>query len=711
MATKIRRPCWHATPFYIVACFISCISAQVNARLRQTRTQSQDAMAKAHTALRELDDTKTQFFANVSHELRTPLTLIIAPIEAMLRSPQTPPQFTPQLKICHRGALRLLRLVDDILALTRLQSTQPRLLISPCKFIALVTQLTDQIQPWAERKGLTLTFMPSSIPAAQIECDEVEIERLVFNLLGNAVKFTPQGGNIAVSIEGDGEGLHLTVRDTGPGIPAASVDKIFEPYYQVDKSNERRSSGTGLGLSLCKSIVELHGGRIWVESVEGRGTTMHVWLAQLFSRDRLVPRLRNTLEVLHSDAARVASEEWQESLRRDEAYRMLPFIDASERRNVLRGPKKPGCPMILVVEDNVDLQQFVSGLLSDTYEVYSAFDGAAGLQMARDIHPDLIVSDIMMPQMDGFSLARALREDTRTSDIPIVLLTARAEQNDKMMGYEVGADAYLPKPFNSTELRLVCERLVKRKAHGQRATRALYDAHLRMFIAEVSHEILNPLNFINTAAFVLHRSACAQAADVSKTQAAQQAYQSVSEGVTRVRDVVAEMRRHIEGGAQAPKHPTTAQAVIDRTLRLLGHATQLTVVNDTRRSFMAQRGQIEQVLVNLVLNAQQATQAPAQIALAAHEEADAIAIAVVDCGPGIPAQQLDRVFEPFFTTKSEGTGLGLAISRQIMQEHGGDLCATVNPEGGMTFKLTVPVANPLELRGPAPAPAPKPEAC
>ena len=317
--------------------------------------------------------------------------------------------------------------------------------------------------------------------------------------------------------------------------------------------------------------------------------------------------------------------------------------------------------------------------------------------MARDIHPDVVISDIMMPQMDGFSLARALREDTRTSDIPIVLLTARGEQSDKMTGHEVGAEAYLPKPFDSSELRLVCERLVKRKAHGQRATRALYDAHLRMFIAEVSHEILNPLNFINTAAFVLHRAASAQAADASKAQAAQQAYQSVSEGVIRVRDVVTEMRRHIEGGAQAPKHPTTAQAVIERTLRLLGHTTQLTVVNDTSRLFMAQRGQIEQVLVNLVLNAQQATNAPTQIALAAHDEADAVTIAVVDRGPGIPAQQRDRVFEPFFTTKSEGTGLGLAISRQIMQEHGGDLCAIANPEGGMTFKLTLPVAGTSEL--------------
>ena len=346
-----------------------------------------------------------------------------------------------------------------------------------------------------------------------------------------------------------------------------------------------------------------------------------------------------------------------------------------------------------MVEDNVDMQQFVSGLLSDTYEVYCAYDGAIGLQMARNIHPDIIISDIMMPVMDGFSLARALREDARTSNIPIVLLTARAEQRDKMTGHQVGVDAYLPKPFDSNELRLVCERLVKRKDTNQRATRALYDAHQRMFIAEVSHEILNPLNFINTAAFVLHRQASANQSIPSKAQAAQQAFDAITEGVTRVRDVVSEMRSHIEGGAQAPKHPTTAQAVIDRTLRLLGHTTQCTISNTTTRTFMAQRGQVEQVLVNLVLNAQQASSTPAHIALVANDEADAIAIAVVDRGPGIPAQDLAKVFEPYFTTKAEGTGLGLAISRQIMQEHGGDLAAALNPEGGMTFKLTLPTAD------------------
>ena len=167
---------------------------------------------------------------------------------------------------------------------------------------------------------------------------------MILNLLGNAVKFTSQGGSITVAVDGDGEGLHLSVCDTGMGVPAAAVDKIFDPYYQVDTSNKRRSSGTGLGLSLCKSIVELHGGRIWVESAEGVGTTMHVWLTQVFSRDRLAPRLRETLEIVHSGTSGAPSEEWQEALRRDEAYRMLPFIDASERRHVLRGPQKSGKP-------------------------------------------------------------------------------------------------------------------------------------------------------------------------------------------------------------------------------------------------------------------------------------------------------------------------------------------------------------------------------
>ena len=403
---------------------LETLVAKRTARLREEKRKT-EAQARR---LAELDEAKSRFFANISHEFRTPLTLILGGLEqgsgdrdALIRS----------------NAQRLLHLVNQLLDLARIESGQARLRPEAGNLAATLRALVRTFAPLAERAGITLELR-APVGETTFVYDPDAVEKIVGNLLSNALKFTPEGGKVWVTLhaedraeppeQGEAEQVEITVKDTGPGIPPEALPVIFDRFRQVDDAATRRHEGTGIGLSLARELVELHGGEILVESEPGFGSAFTVRLPRLTPAEEAPPAAaRPGFEPLDADAAAPAPE--APAAGRDDAA------------------------TVLIVEDNADVRALVRGYLEPHYTVVEAADGRAGLEAARRAAPDLILSDVMMPEMDGFALVRAVRQDERLRAIPVILLTARASEQDTVDGLAAGADDYLPKPFSAKELR------------------------------------------------------------------------------------------------------------------------------------------------------------------------------------------------------------------------------------------------------------------
>ena len=669
--------------------------------LQQTSAQLAEAL-KAQVAL---DAAKTRFFTNLTHELRTPLTLALAPLEAILEeSDNLTESQQEQLHLARRNALRLLRLVDDLLTLARIEAGGVRFRVAQLDLAELAREMLQQVEPLAARKKISMALRREGDQPLQITADASQIERVVVNLLANAVKFTDEGGEVRLALVGRDDGVELAVEDTGIGIPAAELTRIFDRFHQVDGSNTRRYGGTGIGLALSREIVELHGGTIVAESRLEEGTTIRLWLPQICRIDEASVDRRSAVD--SQDRIERRSElglpDWHQALRSREEYRLLHVADASERRLIARVRPAAKLPRLLVVEDNLDMVRLLGGLLNTDYEIIAASDGEMGLELARQRRPDLILSDVMMPKMSGFEFIDALRADARTQEIPICLLTARGELAARIEGRSHGADAHLVKPFQPRELRATLQALLTTQDRQLLAARGERDSAMRTLAAGVAHEILNPLGFLQSALVALRESASELAAGGADPQVASQIERfaaSGKEGIRRVKVAVAALQRFSRGGDAAAPEPTALHEVVEVVMTLVGsepwHAITDSRLEATQRVPM-QPGQIEQVLINLLMNAFHAAGADSRITLRTWDEPGGVALAVTDRGPGIPQENLEEIFNPFFTTKApgEGTGLGLALARQIAREHRGSLTVESELGQGATFTLRLPGAEP-----------------
>lgn len=387
--------------------------------------------------LEEMDRLKTRFFANISHEFRTPLTLLLGPIEDAVsgRYGDLDPQLADQLPVMQRNARRLLDLINQLLDLAKLEAGGLDLNRQPVDLVALARGVVVTFASRADRGGVALLFDPS-VASLLTAVDSAKIEGVLTNLLANALAFTQRGGKVRVSIAAAAGEATLSVEDTGTGIPADDLPHVFDRFRQVDGSATRTHEGTGIGLALAKELVEMHDGTIQVESSVGFGTRFTVRLP--------VEAEGIQLADMETSAGRlvVVSEPVPET--RDgsgDGMALDPVEDDLDR------------PLVLVVEDNADLRAFIRGHLTDRYRVIEAADGQVGLAAAREHFPDLVLSDVMMPEMDGVALAKALKTDAALADVPIVLLTARADEESRLEGLGAGADDYLAKPFSPAELR------------------------------------------------------------------------------------------------------------------------------------------------------------------------------------------------------------------------------------------------------------------
>ena len=404
-----------------------------------------DQLAKQAKRLQELDQIKSQFFTNISHELRTPLTVIGGMAEQMEKNPA---KWTDQgIPIIKRNTHQLLDLVEQILDLRKLESGKLPLFMVRADIVQYVQYILESFQSLAESKGIFLSFS-AQMQDNMMDVDKEKLLRILSNLLSNAIKFSPKGGRVKLRLKQEHTQLMIQIEDSGKGIPRSQIDHIFDRFFQVDDSDTRSGDGTGIGLALVAELTKLLGGNIQVSSQENKGSMFSLSLP-ITQKAPL-----DTQNIEDFSPSQVASE----SVSTQFAAGILPTKDLQ-------------LPTLLIVEDNADVIHYMSTFLQDHYHLQIAQNGEDGEQLALQIIPDLIISDIMMPLKNGFDLCHSLKQQEQTSHIPIVLLTAKADVDSRIHGWKSGADAYLPKPFNEQELLAVLEKLlILRKNLQQRYT-------------------------------------------------------------------------------------------------------------------------------------------------------------------------------------------------------------------------------------------------
>ena len=428
IAFTIHPPFWKSTTAFVLYALAALLMIVLGVLyiLRRLRLRAERHRLEEQVRQREeMDQMKFRFFTNISHELRTPLSLILLPLESIIRRTDDSTPFRPQLLTIHRHASQLLSLVNHLLDFRKLEMHGERLNLTQGDIVEFVEGLVDTFGDVAREKELDLTF-DNRMSRSYMAFDSAQMYKIVNNLLSNAVKFTPKGGSIVVRLsQPDPERMRLEVSDTGMGIAETDREHIFERFYQ--SASNTTPQGSGIGLCLVKQYAEMHGGEVGVDSEVGRGSTFWVEIPM-------------TLRASNAGEPKPEGPETTEA----------------------SGEASAHC-RLLIVEDNPDFRTYMAEELAGEFDVRQAEDGEEGLRKAYECHPDIIVCDVMMPRMDGFELCKRLKNDIETSHIPIILLTARAEDDVRREGYESGADAYLSKPFNMEVLLARIRNLIEER--------------------------------------------------------------------------------------------------------------------------------------------------------------------------------------------------------------------------------------------------------
>ena len=435
--------------------FVRLVGANISGALAGVRALEEERRRSEQLA--ELDRAKTAFFSNVSHEFRTPLTLMLGPLEDLLaKSDSLPTDDRALLAVAQRNGIRLLRLVNTLLDFARIEAGRAQATYQPTDLRVLTEDLASNFRSACERAGIRLLVDCESVPDP-VYVDREMWEKIVLNLLSNAFKFTFEG-EIALRIRDADNGVVLTVSDTGTGIPPDELPRMFERFHRVENARGRSHEGSGIGLALVSELVKLHGGSICVESELGQGTKFAVRIPK-GTAHLPAERLRASTATSSTSLATAA-----------EAYvsEALAWLPAAPEAAAPR----PDLPRVLLADDNADLREYARRLLAEHYEVHVVADGQAALEAAHELRPQLIVSDVMMPRLDGFGLIRAVRADPQLRPIPIILLSARAGEEARIEGLDRGADDYLVKPFNARELLVRAGTLIRSAELRRRAEEA-----------------------------------------------------------------------------------------------------------------------------------------------------------------------------------------------------------------------------------------------
>jgi len=653
---------------------------EVVRRSRELAEANQE-LRRANLKLGELDAAKTVFFSNISHEFRTPLTLMLGPLEDSLAEPPgtLPPKQRERLELMHRSALRLLKLVNALLDFSRLEAGRMRAAYAPLDLSQRTRELASAFDSAASKAGLALELdcPPLDEPAW---ADPEMWEKIVLNLLSNAFKFTFAGGITVRLREGQGH-FELQVRDTGTGIPAADLPQVFERFHRVAGAQSRSHEGSGIGLALVQELVRLHGGSVAVESVPGKGSTFSV----------SIPKGKAHLPadaVLVEDAGRSLPAHTAAHL--DEVRQWLS--DARPERAATAGDQG----RVLLADDNPDMRRYILELLEPHYRVEVVEDGQAALERALASPPDLVLSDVMMPRRDGFGLLQALREAPSTRDLPVILLSARAGEEDSVEGLDAGADDYLIKPFSARELLARVRTHLEHSRLRRRWARELeqINRELEAFSVSVSHDLRGPLRSISGFAQLLQDdyAAVLDEAGRSYLHYVTASTKRMSELIDDLLDLSRVTRATLKRG---PVDLTALARRVAEELRRRNPERQCRVEVQDGMAAVGDARLLNILLENLLGNAWKFTskRPDARITVGAEVQDGEHAFFVRDNGAGFDMEHASGLFTPFQRLHSEqdfeGTGIGLATVQRIVARHGGRIWAEAEEGKGATFHFTL----------------------
>ena len=693
--------------------FFQLIAAQIATAVSNAEAYEEER--RRAEALAEIDRAKTIFFSNVSHEFRTPLTLMIGPLQDLLSKGdgELSPAARHQLELVNRNGARLLRLVNTLLDFSRIEAGRVQAVYRPTDLAAFTSELASVFRSATEKAGLRLTVDCNDV-GEPVYVDRDMWEKIVLNLISNAFKFTFDGG-ITVTTSRVGDFAELRVRDTGVGIPADAMPKLFERFHRVPNTRSRTHEGSGIGLALVQELIKLHGGSIRVESVLDQGTTFivsipfgqnHLPNQQLGGRPSLsstalgpTPFVEEALRWLPD-----SSEDIQTPPDRDDLVRVSSALSQA-------GPRA----RILIADDNADMRQYLTRLLGAHYHVETAADGRSAISKVRERPPDLVLSDVMMPVVGGFELLKDLRADEKTRAIPVVLLSARAGEESRVEGMQAGADDYLVKPFSARELlarigaRLEIARLQKQA-----------EAQLRVNKAELEQKVLERTQELSTASQALRELSARilQAQDDERRRLARELHDGVGQLLAaasmEMANVVAATGHFSSGISASTANLDSLITQVNREIRtmsyllyppLLDEVGLKSALTDYINGFV-KRSQIEvsldvssnltrlerdlelclfrivqECLTNIHRHSQSKTATIRVIC-----EDGTLTLEVRDEGKGMSPEKLAEI-------QSTGSGVGIRGMRERVRPFGGEIAFKSSPSG-TTVAVVVPTSRP-----------------
>jgi signal transduction histidine kinase len=698
--------------------FISAVLNRVVAKLFFDEKKARIELAYANEGLRELDRDKTAFFSNISHEIRTPLTLILTPLAHMLSGEQGLPEpVKRRLHGIRANANRLLKMVNMLLDFAKVEAGHATITASIFDIDDLIRCSAELFEGAAERKELKIEVRAET-GGAKIQSDLDKLEKILVNLIGNAIKFTPAGGTITVRSVLASGGVELSISDTGIGIPREHHKRVFARFSQVDGSHEGGVHGTGIGLALVEEYAKLLGGAVDLESEPGKGSTFTVWIPMHVQSIAAGPRVASERFVSSPDN----TQEDRDAITADLSDDPMSVDAARAPREVVR--PGVGRPRVLVVDDNPALLGLVSSILEDDNDLYLVRNAKDALARLRDGLVDLVLSDVMMPEISGLDLCRIIKSNPSTCHVPIVLLTARGATREKVEGLELGADDYIGKPFDPEELKVrvrsiferrrLSQSLAVKSAELEKALAKLQQEEMKVIESEklrtlgelaagVFHELHNYLNMVHNGAAPLKEAL----EEMGRPATSEPPLMDVPELVELAGVILAaaasalEVTRDLKGFARYSEdraRATDVHAVIESSVRLFGRRDALhQIVLDLQTApIMVEciSSKLTLVFTNLIKNAFEAMKGKGTVTIVSRSTGTQATIAVTDEGPGVALDHRSKLFEPFQTTKKHGDGLGLGLSlaRKVLQDLGGDLAYDAAYTAGARFVLTMPVA-------------------
>jgi signal transduction histidine kinase len=684
--------------------FLELAAAQVAAAI--ANADAYESERHRADALLQLDRAKTEFIANVSHEFRTPLTLMLGPLADMLSAPgAVQGRQRDVVESVSRNARRLLKLVNNLLQFSRLEAGRAEPHLQATDLVGLTNDVASMFRAAIEGAGLSLVVDCEPLDAA-VPVDRQMWETIVANLLSNAFKFT-FSGRITVRLRQENGAVVLSVRDTGTGIARADLPRLFDRFHRGTNLRGRTFEGSGIGLALVRELVKLHGGSIDVTSEEGQGATFRV----------VVPITVSVAFPEPDDDRRYVTEEYVA-----EAEQWLPLDGPPASTPEVTAAR------ILLVDDNADLRRYVSDLLGADYTVVTVPTAADALRALATNTFHLVITDVMLPGLDGFGLVHRLRRDPATALIPIVMLSARDGEDARIEGIAAGVDDYIVKPFSGGELRarvrnylalakarqqrslIDHERRVEAESNESRLTTALaeleashealrrVDQHKSEFLATLGHELRTPLAPIRTATEILRLSG----PENERQRWARSVLERQVRFLASLVDDLLDVTRIARGKIFLQRAPVDISEIVqtaveaNRTL-IDGYRHRLEVSIESAIVVNGDRLRLVQVISNLLNNAAKYTDSGGTLRISATVRGSDAVITVADDGVGMTPELVDKVFELFMQgdrsheRTQAGLGIGLTLARRLVELHGGTIAASSEGLGrGSEFVVTLP---------------------